>query len=33
MRLNAADGGSRRFILIEEGTKEDRYSRTFIAPR
>ena len=33
MRLNAADGGSRRFILIEEGTREDRYCRTFIAPR
>lgn len=33
MRLNAADGGSRRFIMIEEGTTEDRYCRTFIAPR
>jgi adenine-specific DNA-methyltransferase len=33
LRLNAADGGHRRFILIEEGTKEDRYTRTFIAPR
>jgi adenine-specific DNA-methyltransferase len=33
MRLNAADGGSRRFILIEEGTKEDRYARTLMAPR
>jgi adenine-specific DNA-methyltransferase len=33
MRLNAADGGSRRFILVEEGTKEDRYARTLMAPR
>jgi adenine-specific DNA-methyltransferase len=33
MRLNAADGGSRRFILIEEGTRDDRYCRTFVAPR
>ncbi len=33
LRLNAADGGSRRFILIEEGSREDRYCRTFIAPR
>jgi adenine-specific DNA-methyltransferase len=33
LRLNAADGGSRRFILIEEGTPEDPYTRTFIAPR
>jgi adenine-specific DNA-methyltransferase len=33
MRLNAADGGQRRFILIEEGTREDRYCRTLLAPR
>jgi adenine-specific DNA-methyltransferase len=33
MRLNAADGGSRRFILIEEGTRDDRYTRTLLAPR
>lgn len=33
MRLNAADGGSRRFLLIEEGTREDRYCRTLLAPR
>jgi adenine-specific DNA-methyltransferase len=33
LRLNKEDGGSRRFILIEEGTKEDRYCRTLLAPR
>jgi adenine-specific DNA-methyltransferase len=33
MRLNAADGGTRRFILVEEGTREDRYCRTLLAPR
>ncbi len=33
LRLNAQDGGRRRFILIEEGTKEDRYCRTLTAPR
>lgn len=33
MRLNARDGGARRFILIEEGTREDRYARTLIVPR
>ncbi len=33
MRLNAADGGSRRFILIEEGDPKDRYCRTLLAPR
>ena len=33
LRLNAIDGGQRRFILIEEGTREDRYCRTLAAPR
>lgn len=33
LRLNAADGGSRRFILIEEGTREEPYCRTLLAPR
>lgn len=33
MRLNARDGGVRRFILIEEGTKDDCYARTLMAPR
>jgi adenine-specific DNA-methyltransferase len=33
MRLNARDGGVRRFILIEEGNTEDRYCRTLLAPR
>jgi len=33
MRLNARDGGVRRFILIEEGTRDDRYARTLLAPR
>jgi adenine-specific DNA-methyltransferase len=33
MRLNARDSGVRRFILIEEGTREDRYCRTLLAPR
>ncbi len=33
MRLNASDGGSRRFIMIEEGTRDDRYCRTLLAPR
>lgn len=33
LRLNAADNGSRRFILIEEGNRDDRYARTLIAPR
>ena len=33
LRLNAADNGSRRFILIEEGSRDDRYARTLIAPR
>ena len=35
-RRDAAERGRRRFptfILIEEGTREDRYCRTFIAPR
>jgi adenine-specific DNA-methyltransferase len=33
MRLNARDGGNRRFILIEEGEPGDRYARTVTAPR
>jgi adenine-specific DNA-methyltransferase len=33
LRLNSIDHGSRRFILIEEGTREDRYCRTIAAPR
>jgi adenine-specific DNA-methyltransferase len=33
MRLNARDGGTRRFILIEEGSREERYCRTILAPR
>jgi adenine-specific DNA-methyltransferase len=33
LRLNAADGGNRRFILIEEGNRDDRYGRTILAPR
>ncbi len=33
MRLNQRDGGVRRFILIEEGEKNDRYCRTLLAPR
>lgn len=33
MRLNARDGGARRFILIEEGQPGDRYCRTITAPR
>jgi adenine-specific DNA-methyltransferase len=33
LRTNKEDGGTRRFIMIEEGTKEDRYCRTLTAPR
>ena len=33
LRLNARDGGARRFILIEEGEPSDRYCRTLLAPR
>lgn len=33
MRLNAADKGSRKFVLIEEGEPSDRYARTVTAPR
>jgi len=33
LRLNALDKGSRRFILIEEGTPQHRYCRTLTAPR
>jgi adenine-specific DNA-methyltransferase len=33
LRLNARDGGGRRFIMIEEGSEDDRYCRTLTAPR
>jgi adenine-specific DNA-methyltransferase len=33
LRLNARDKGSRRFILIEEGTPQHPYCRTLTAPR
>jgi adenine-specific DNA-methyltransferase len=33
LRLNERDNGSRRFIMIEEGTPEDLYCRTLTAPR
>ncbi len=33
MRLNARDGGARRFIMIEEGNGDDDYARTLLAPR
>lgn len=33
LRLNQRDGGSRRFLLIEEGVPEDPYCRTLTAPR
>jgi adenine-specific DNA-methyltransferase len=33
LRLNLADNGTRRFILIEEGAPEDRFCRTVTAPR
>jgi adenine-specific DNA-methyltransferase len=33
LRLNARDAGVRRFIMIEEGDKDDRYCRTITAPR
>ena len=33
LRLNARDRGRRRVILIEEGSREDRYCRTLTAPR
>lgn len=33
MGLNKLDGGSRRFILIEEGNGDDLYARTLVAPR
>jgi DNA methylase len=33
LRLNARDGGRRRFLLIEEGTPEDPCCRTLLAPR
>lgn len=33
LRLNARDKGTRRFILIEEGTPQHRYCRTVTAPR
>ncbi|HET9394197.1 MAG TPA: site-specific DNA-methyltransferase [Candidatus Rubrimentiphilum sp.] len=33
LRLNEMDCGSRRFILIEEGTPKERFCKTVIAPR
>jgi adenine-specific DNA-methyltransferase len=33
LRLNKRDGGKRRFILVEEGKKDDRYCRTLTAER
>ena len=33
MRLNAKDGGQRRFILIEEGRGEDKFCRSLTAKR
>jgi adenine-specific DNA-methyltransferase len=33
LRLNTRDGGNRRFILIEEGTADDRYCRTLTSVR
>lgn len=33
MQLNHRDGGGRRFVLIEEGTDDDPYARTLVAPR
>lgn len=33
LRLNKADNGTRRFILIEEGSPEDRFCRELTAPR
>ena len=33
LKLNAQDGGVRRFVLIEEGEPADRYCRTVTAPR
>lgn len=33
LRLNRRDGGKRRFILVEEGKKDDRYCQTLTAER
>lgn len=33
LQLNAMDGGHRRFVLIEEGNKDDQYARSLIAER
>jgi adenine-specific DNA-methyltransferase len=33
LRLNQRDDGGRRFVMIEEGSREDRYCRTLTAPR
>jgi adenine-specific DNA-methyltransferase len=33
LRLNAQDGGRRRFIMIEEGERDDRFARTLTSGR
>jgi adenine-specific DNA-methyltransferase len=33
LQLNRRDGGSRRFILVEEGNGDDDYAKTLMAPR
>lgn len=33
MSLNQKDDGRRRYVLIEEGSDEDRYARTLVVPR
>ncbi|WP_217565879.1 site-specific DNA-methyltransferase [Streptomyces sp. GbtcB7] len=33
LQLNKRDGGSRKFLLIEEGNGEDLYARTLVVPR
>jgi adenine-specific DNA-methyltransferase len=33
LRMNARDGGKRRFIMIEEGSHDDRYCRTLTTAR
>lgn len=33
LQLNKRDGGKRRFVVIDEGSGEDNYARTLLAPR